>query len=90
MTQKVDVPLSQDEREQLIDLTRSDAWKAVLKSVERSIQKMERRLLAYNLSKGFEELALEKARVEGARQLQQAIESLKPGSRARPKTRLID
>ncbi len=71
--------LNADELDLLKELTdHSEKWRALLRAMDVALQNMANDVLDYNLSKGPEGLVLAKARLEGARDLKQAIESLKP------------
>ena len=69
--------LSQDEREALIDVLKSDGWSPLLKCIEQLVQRQEELLLSYDLGNGADRLIHEKARVEGARRVQADIQQIK-------------
>lgn len=69
--------------ESLKDLVESDTWKALLNKIDGLASNIEKNVLKYSLSNGAEGLAYEKARAEGARQLQIAIKSLSAKKRSR-------
>lgn len=73
----MELKLSLEEKEALSELTSSQGWLPLLKTIEFLASEQDARVLSYNLSKGLQGLAEEKARAEGARQLQRAIVSLK-------------
>ncbi len=67
------------EKEALVDLFSTDTWGVLLDQVEAAAQKIDSRVLSYNLAGplGAQGLLIEKARSEGARQLQIAIMNFK-------------
>lgn len=64
-------------QEDLSDFVLSDTWNALMTVIEQYTANIEANVMKYHLSKGADGLAYEKARAEGARQLQTAIISLK-------------
>lgn len=69
--------LSQDEKELLVEITRHEGWKALLRAVEIESASIANKVLSYNLSEGAQGLAYEKARAEGAQLLLSRLRALK-------------
>lgn len=65
--------LSLDDRDILFNVLDGDSWDALKRLLEALAKKQEERVFKYDLSKGAEQLAYEKARVEGAYALARAI-----------------
>lgn len=70
--------LTVDEEESFREILTHDGWRVLIKVFQSQVELQERRVLDFNLAvKSVNELAFEKARLEGARQLFNSIRALK-------------
>lgn len=71
--------LNIDEQEAVQELMAHEGWNAFMKVLQSNVAFFERRVLDFNLAgrQSFEGLALEKARLEGARSFLASVQALK-------------
>lgn len=69
--------LTTEEKESLSDFLSSEAWPALLKTIENLVENIDSNVMKYNLNQGDRGLTIEKARSEGAHQLHVAIKAIK-------------
>ncbi len=71
--------LSIEEKEVLGEFLTSAAWPALLTLIDNLAEKLDSNVMKYNLDLGDRGLVIERARADGSRKLQLAIQNIKKG-----------
>lgn len=69
--------LTQEQKEELLELSQTPTWDALLSVCKIVVENHEKSILTYDLNRGDRELALMRAKLDGIKSLQSVLANIK-------------